>query len=113
MPMPVRCFLFPLMVAVFVFGLHARMELYRVGTPTTASKISVEKRSTMDVVSETVSDGLPTVADRLDDRQIARFVDFTLVSSQRLPQVELNLRKPTRLDSRGSTLVLPPPSSLL
>ena len=103
----VTCFLFMLMLAVFSFGLHARIELVRSGASTTPSKISVQKRSATEVVAESVNDdSVPPEESRLLTTEAPPSLAHSVLQSL---QLQYDLRRTARLDSDGLVLMLRPP----
>jgi hypothetical protein len=107
-------FLFTLMLAVFAFGLHARIESVRTGASTTAAKLSVDKRSPASAVAETAEADPPEPFAAALHALLSGFA--TALPSQeafRTLNNDWSLRKTSSLDSHGpSSMLRPPPFQL-
>jgi hypothetical protein len=106
---PLVCVLFFLIVAVFAFVSHARVEFARTGASTTPYKVSREKRSATQAVEETIPNDPSTALEKFFSLQSVPVVDPLSIASLQLQQVESAFWQTSRSDSLESLFMLRPP----
>jgi len=114
-PFALKCALLFLAFAVFGWGLHAKLSLYKAPqSPSTATvaKLSTEKHSAQTLASLEKHHSMHGVSRILKLVSLAASIRVSWSSSFRFHQVEVSLCKPCRCDLQGPDFMRHPPPAL-
>jgi len=114
-PIALKCALLFLAVAVFSWGLQAKLSLYKTSqSPSAASvaKLSTEKRTAQAMASIERIAELPGTWEKVSLSSLTASLHAISIPSIRFHQVELSLCRPCRCDLQGPDLMRRPPPAL-